>query len=165
MPTIDLGQVVGPQGPQGETGATGAQGAQGNPGPNQVTGSTATNLNGVLMGSGGTVGVRSVDSAPTNLSTNLITSGGVASAIANAVSAEIIVVNISAFNGSQTTYAAQGVTANHVVVESNLSNPAAQIGAWKVTTGANSVSISGSVNGSTNVQLKLARVGATVSGT
>ena len=50
MPVIDLGSVVGPQGPQGATGATGAQGIQGNPGPNQVTDQTSTNLNGVLFG-------------------------------------------------------------------------------------------------------------------
>ncbi len=82
MPQIDLGLVVGPQGPQGETGPTGAtgatgptgatgatgpqgeqgiqgpqgvQGVQGDPGPNIVSSSTETSLNGILKGNGSTV--------------------------------------------------------------------------------------------------------------
>ena len=81
MPVIDLGSVVGPQGPQGATGATGAQGIQGNPGPNQVTDQTSTNLNGVLFGSQSRVTVKPVDSDPTADSTNLVSSGGVKTAL------------------------------------------------------------------------------------
>lgn len=81
MPVIDLGSVVGPQGPQGATGATGAQGIQGNPGPNQVTDQTSTNLNGVLFGSQSRVTVKPVDSTPTADSTNLVSSGGTDKAI------------------------------------------------------------------------------------
>ena len=110
MPTIDLGLVVGPQGPQGETGpqgatgaqgpqgptgptgatgpqgatgATGATGPQGPAGPNEVTASTATDLNGVLAGNGSTVGVKTVDSSPDASHTgNIITSAAVATALA-----------------------------------------------------------------------------------
>lgn len=85
MPVIDLGPVVGPQGPQGATGATGAQGIQGLPGPSQVTATTSTNLTGVLYGNGTSVMVRPVDSAPTTDSANLVSSGGVFSAISDAV--------------------------------------------------------------------------------
>lgn len=81
MPVIDLGSVVGPQGPQGAAGATGAQGIQGNPGPNQVTDQTSTNLNGVLFGSQSKVTVKPVDSDPTADSTNLVSSGGTDKAI------------------------------------------------------------------------------------
>lgn len=81
MPVIDLGSVVGPQGPQGATGATGAQGIQGNPGPNQVTDQTSTNLNGVLFGNQSRVTVKPVDSDPTADSTNLVSSGGTNKAI------------------------------------------------------------------------------------
>lgn len=81
MPVIDLGSVVGPQGPQGAAGATGAQGIQGNPGPNQVTDQTSTNLNGVLFGSQSRVTVKPVDSDPTADSTNLVSSGGTDKAI------------------------------------------------------------------------------------
>lgn len=81
MPVIDLGSVVGPQGQQGVAGATGAQGIQGNPGPNQVTNQTSTNLNGVLFGNQSRVAVKPVDSAPTADSTNLVSSGGTDKAI------------------------------------------------------------------------------------
>lgn len=81
MPVIDLGSVVGPQGPQGAAGATGAQGIQGNPGPNQVTDQTSTNLNGVLFGNQSRVTVKPVDSTPTADSTNLVSSGGVKTAL------------------------------------------------------------------------------------
>lgn len=81
MPYIDLGPVVGPQGAQGATGAQGIRGEQGLPGPNQVTNSTATPLTGVLTGNGSVVGVTSVDAAPTAESTNLVSSGGVKSAL------------------------------------------------------------------------------------
>lgn len=78
MPVIDLGSVVGPAGPQGATGATGAQGLQGNPGPNQVTNQTSTNLIGVLQGAASKITVKPVDEVPTINSLNLVTSGGVA---------------------------------------------------------------------------------------
>lgn len=81
MPVIDLGSVVGPQGQQGVAGATGAQGIQGNPGPNQVTDQTSTNLNGVLFGNQSRVAVKPVDSTPTADSTNLVSSGGTDKAI------------------------------------------------------------------------------------
>lgn len=74
MPTIDLGSVVGPQGEQGNTGA---QGPQGVAGPSLISTTTQTTLNGVLAGDGSVVGVKSVDATPTNLSTNLVQSGGV----------------------------------------------------------------------------------------
>lgn len=81
MPVIDLGSVVGPQGQQGVPGLTGAQGIQGNPGPNQVTDQTSTNLNGVLFGNQSRVAVKPVDSTPTADSTNLVSSGGVKTAL------------------------------------------------------------------------------------
>ena len=98
MPTIDLGQVVGPQGPQGEqgpqgpqgiqgiqgpqgvqgptgaTGATGATGPQGPAGPNSVSGSTATTLTGILKGNGSVV---SAATAGTDYGTYSKPSGGI----------------------------------------------------------------------------------------
>lgn len=106
MPSIDLGQVVGPQGPQGETGPTGATGPQGPTGatgatgatgpqgpqgptgatgpagPNNVTTSTGTNLTGALVGNGSTVEARTIENtAPATGSAALITSGAVADAL------------------------------------------------------------------------------------
>lgn len=59
----------------------GAPGAQGNPGPNQVTGDTVTNLTGILAGSNGKVATWPVDATPTEGSGNLVTSGGVKTAL------------------------------------------------------------------------------------
>lgn len=84
MPTLDLGPVVGPQGAtgaQGATGPQGAQGIQGEPGPNQVSSATSTNLTGVLTGNGSAVGSKAVDTAPAADSTNLVSSGGVYAAL------------------------------------------------------------------------------------
>ena len=68
--TVDLGNVRGPQGPKGDTGEQGPQGPAGNDGaqgpqgetgpqgpagPNLVTTSTATNITGLLKGTGGAV--------------------------------------------------------------------------------------------------------------
>ena len=119
MPTIDLGQVVGPQGPQGEqgpqgpqgiqgiqgpqgvqgptgaTGATGATGPQGPAGPNSVSGSTATTLTGVLSGNGSVVGTATVDSAPDASHTgNLISSAGVATGL-GAVRSDIASISVT----------------------------------------------------------------------
>lgn len=82
MPVIDLGYVIGPVGPQGAPGATGADGVQGNPGPNQVTGSTSTTLDGILQGNGTAVSVLQSDDSPTKDSTNAIRSGAVYNALA-----------------------------------------------------------------------------------
>ena len=90
MPTIDLGQVVGPQGPQGATGPTGATGPAG---PNSISGSTATTLTGILKGDGSTVGTATVDSAPNNANTDhLISSAGAAK--------QIIKVNFGTLTGT-----------------------------------------------------------------
>lgn len=104
MPYIDLGSVVGPQGEQGATGAQGIRGEQGLPGPNQVTNSTATPLTGVLTGNGSVVGVTSVDAAPTDESTNLVSSGGVKTALD------------AKANPSQIAYAETGTTASKAYV-------------------------------------------------
>ena len=77
MPVIDLGSVVGPQGPQGVQGPTGATGVQGNPGPNQITTATSTNLNGILSGNGSKVALATVNDVPTKDSAGLVKSGGV----------------------------------------------------------------------------------------
>jgi hypothetical protein len=67
--------VQGPVGPQGIQGATGPQGAtgsigpQGPAGPNTISGTTSTSLNGILAGNGSLVGVVVVDRAYVGLAT------------------------------------------------------------------------------------------------
>lgn len=140
MPTIDLGQVVGPQGPQGEqgpqgatgpqgpqgiqgvqgptgaTGATGATGPQGPAGPNSVSGSTATTLTGVLSGNGSVVGTKTVDSTPDSTHTsNLITSAAVANTLTNLLYFQNITTG-SASGGTICAASNDKITADHVVV-------------------------------------------------
>lgn len=75
----------GATGPQGETGAQGPQGAtgpegpQGEPGPNEISGSTATALSGLLKGTGAAVqaAVAGVDyAAPSQVKSAVLTASG-----------------------------------------------------------------------------------------
>lgn len=66
----------------------------------------------------------------------------------------LYVVTIPSFS-SLGTWTATGVTSSHVVVKSYLSNPAAQVGDWTVTTGADTITISGSISGTTSLTLYL----------
>jgi hypothetical protein len=50
-----IANIKGATGPQGEQGIQGIQGVQGDPGPNQVTTSTATDITGLLKGNGSLV--------------------------------------------------------------------------------------------------------------
>lgn len=80
MPTIDLGSVVGPQGPQG-TGSQGPQGPQGPAGPNQITTTTSTPFNGVIVGNGSACRALAIDAQPTNNSNGMVNSGAIYTAI------------------------------------------------------------------------------------
>lgn len=81
--TVDLGQVVGPAG------------------PNTVSTSTTTALNGVLTGNGSTVGAKSIDtSSLTNDNDHIPTSGAVKSAIDNVVKNESSTDNYSSVSSS-----------------------------------------------------------------
>lgn len=119
MPVIDLGSVVGPQGPQGATGATGAQGIQGNPGPNQVTDQTSTNLNGVLFGNQSRVTVKPVDSTPTADSTNLVSSGGVKTALDTKANQAQLAYVESGTTASQNYTAGQYISWNGLLYTAN----------------------------------------------
>lgn len=66
------------------------------------------------------------------------------------------VVSQNSISALPTTISDSSVNANMVVVDSYLSNPAAQTGEWTVTTNSGSVTISGSISGTTNVTLTLA---------
>ena len=64
-------------------------------------------------------------------------------------------VTSSSFSSLPITITDSNITADHVVVNSVLSNPAAQTGDWTVTTSAGSLTIAGSISGSTTVTLYL----------
>ena len=156
MPTIDLGSVVGPQGPQGATGATGATGAQGTPGPNFVSTTTNTDLNGVLSGNGSRVVTVTTDGTPDSSHTsNLITSAAVANGClyfqnqtVNPGTGEVIC-----------TVSDSRITANHVVVNVTVGHPANLKSYLSWTTSAGGVTFTGTCTSATTLSFILVRKG------
>lgn len=70
---------------------------------------------------------------------------------------KVLVVTSSAFSSLPQTISNSSITADHVVINSVLSNQAAQWDDWTVTTSNGSVSINGSISGSTTLTLYLAK--------
>lgn len=70
--------------------------------------------------------------------------------------AGVIVVSTSSVSSLSTTITDANITSKHVVVASTLSNPAAQTEDWTVTTSNGSLSIAGSISGTTDITLVLA---------
>ena len=70
--------------------------------------------------------------------------------------AGVIVVSKSSVSSLSTSISDSNITSKHVVVASTLSNPAAQTGDWMVTTSNGSLSIAGSISGTTDITLVLA---------
>lgn len=77
---------------------------------------------------------------------------GVKAAI-NAI--KTVEVTSSSFSSLPITISDSNITADHVVINSVLSNPSAQTGDWTVTTSTGSLTISGFISGSTTVTLYL----------
>lgn len=98
------------------------------------------------------------DQTPTEGSTNPVTSGGVAEAL----SQEIIKISVAAFSALPVTVSNAAITANHVLLRASLGTPGAQTGDWTWTTAAGSITISGSINGSTTLELVLGLPGTTI---
>lgn len=67
----------------------------------------------------------------------------------------VIVVSKSSVSSLSTTITDAQITSKHVVLNSILSNPAAQTGDWTVTTSNGSLSIAGSISGTTDITLVL----------
>lgn len=70
--------------------------------------------------------------------------------------AGVIVVSKTGVSSLSTTITDANITSKHIVVASTLSNPAAQTGDWTVTTSNGSLSIAGSISGTTDITLVLA---------
>lgn len=70
-------------------------------------------------------------------------------------SLETLVVTVSSFSGLPQTVTNAKISADHVVVNSVLSNPSSQTSDWTVTTADGSLTISGSISGSTTLTLYL----------
>lgn len=67
------------------------------------------------------------------------------------------VITTDAFSSLPHTYSNTKIKAHHVVVDSQLSNPSAQTSDWTVTTANGSMTISGSISGSTTLTVKLTK--------
>lgn len=67
----------------------------------------------------------------------------------------LIVVTKTGVSSLSTTITDEAITSRHVLVSHILSNPAAQTGDWTVTTSNGSLSISGSISGTTDITLVL----------
>lgn len=77
--------------------------------------------------------------------------------VASAVNeAKVLQVDVSAFSSLPQTVSNNAITADHVVVNSVLGTPSAQTGDWTVTTSAGSLTIAGTISGSTTLTLYLA---------
>lgn len=103
-----------------------------------------------------------VDQTYSASSTNAQSGTAVASAVSTAKTEvvnelKVLVITSSSFSSLPQTLTNSSITADHVVVNSVLSNPSAQTGDWTVTTTSGSLSISGSISGSTTLTLYLAK--------
>lgn len=70
---------------------------------------------------------------------------------------KVLVVTTSSFSALPQTINNTNIKTDHVVINSVLSNPAAQTGDWTWTTNNGSIVISGSISGSTTLTLYLAK--------
>lgn len=159
----DIGPIMGPQGPQGPqgvqgpTGETGPQGPQGPAGPTGpqgpqgVQGETgpagATGPAGPGVPAGGLGGRLLQKATATDYDTQW-SSYSLADFM-------VTTITLSAVSALPFTYTNSSIMAEHKVVRSVLSNPSAQRSDWTVTTEAGSLTISGTISGSTDITLDL----------
>lgn len=95
------------------------------------------------------------DLLTTNSSGQATDSGSTIASVQNDV--KCLVLTSSSFSSLPKTITNANITSDHVVVNSVLSNPSAQTGDWTVTTNNGSLTISGSISGSTTVTLYLVK--------
>lgn len=78
------------------------------------------------------------------------------------VEQEIITVNISAFSGLPKTVSNAAIKAEHTVLSYTLGTPSAQVDDWTITTTAGSLTITGSIAGSTTMKIIFGLVGSSI---
>lgn len=143
---------VGPQGPQGETGATGATGPQGETGatgPQGPVGATGPQgPAGPGVPAGGLDDYVLCKNSPTDYDTYWSS--------VTLQSLMVLPITISSVSSLPVTVQDSRVNIGYNVINSVLSNPSSQTSDWTVETGAGTVTISGSISGSTDIKLYLA---------
>ena len=98
-----------------------------------------------------------IDSVPTENSTAVVESGGVYAALVKSFR-DVYKVTLPNASSSKKSFTAPGITSNHeMVVEgwAYLSNPAAVTSNLSITTGTNSITITGTLTGTTNIIVTL----------
>lgn len=70
---------------------------------------------------------------------------------------DCLVISVSSFSAMPKTVSNSSITSDMVCVKAELGTPAAQMSDWTVTTAAGSVTISGTISGSTTMKLYLAK--------
>lgn len=75
-----------------------------------------------------------------------------------AVGRNNLLVTFSSISALPQTISNSKITANHVVVNAEFSNPAAQASDWSYTTSAGSITITGTISGTTTVYVHLSEV-------
>jgi hypothetical protein len=74
-----------------------------------------------------------------------------------AVKLETLIVSISSVSSLPVTANNSNIESDMVVINSELSDPSAQISDWTVTTASGSLTVSGSISGTTNIKLYLTK--------
>ena len=105
-------------------------------------------------------GVTATDSDVASGKMYLNSSGALRSG--NLVTADAITVTLSSFSTLPQTVSNAAITADHEAVYLQAGTPSAMTGAWTVTTAAGSVTISGTISGSTTVKLVLVKSGTSI---
>jgi hypothetical protein len=74
-----------------------------------------------------------------------------------AVKLETLIVSISSVSSLPVTANNSDIESDMVVINSELSDPSAQISDWTVTTASGSLTVSGTISGTTNIKLYLTK--------
>lgn len=146
--TVKILMLKGEKGEQGESGDAGDySGLTNKPSINGVTlegNKTASAL--------GLASLADVQSAQADASDAM---QDASEALAEVTALQTLVLNIPSFNSLPQTVSDANITSDMVVVNSVLSNPSAQTGDWTITTSDGSLSVSGSISGTTSLTLYL----------
>lgn len=78
------------------------------------------------------------------------------------VAAEAIEINLDSFSTLPQTVSNAAITGNHIAVLCVPGTPSAQVDEWTVATADGSVTVSGSISGSTTLQLVLIKTGISI---
>jgi hypothetical protein len=95
------------------------------------------------------------DDYPAIASNNPVKSDGIAQAIYDSEDLMMMAISVTAFSSLPKTISNADITARHRVLRVELGSPRAQVGTWTFTTASGSVTVSGSISGSTTMLLIL----------